>query len=135
MKKILMTLFVLIILIAGCAGCGEALNHTTYIEGSRVGYIVKFAERGLFSKTYQGEVNMGGILSAALGGGAPNTWNFSLDNQRRRGENLDSIAVMINVFLSTGQPVKISYYAPFFSWPWRSNNRYLVQKVEAIPRK
>ena len=133
MRKILIALLVVILLIAGCAGCGETLNRVTYIEGSRVGYIVKFAERGLFSKTYQGEVNMGGVLSSGMGGASPNTWYFSLDNQRRRGENLDSIAIAINTFLSNGHPVKISYYAPFFSWPWRSNNRYLVQKVEVVP--
>jgi hypothetical protein len=78
---------------------------------------------------------MGGILNSGMGGAAPNTWHFSLDNQRRRGENLDSIAAVVNAFLSTGQSVKISYYAPFFSWPWRSNNRYLAQKVEAILRQ
>lgn len=133
MRKILIALLVVILMIAGCAGCGEALNRVTYIEGSRVGYIVKFAELGLFSKTYQGEVNMGGVRSTSIGGMSPNTWYFSLDNQRRRGENLDSIAAAINTFLSNGHAVKISYYAPFFAWPWRSSNRYLVQKVDAIP--
>jgi hypothetical protein len=132
MRKILIALLVVILMIAGCAGGCEALNRITYIEGGRVGYIIKFAERGLFSKTYQGEVNMGGVLNSGMGSAAPNTWYFSLDNQRRRGEDLDSIAAVINIFLSNGHPVKISYYAPFFTWPWRSSNRYLVQKVDAI---
>ncbi|MBN2037948.1 MAG: hypothetical protein JW768_14500, partial [Chitinispirillaceae bacterium] len=82
MRKTLLVLLVVTLLIAGCAGCGEMLNRITYIDGSRVGYIVKFAERGLFSKTWQGEVNMGGVLNNGVGGGSPNTWYFSLDNQR-----------------------------------------------------
>jgi hypothetical protein len=45
---------------------------------------------------------------------------------------VDSLVAVINVFLGEAKPVKISYYAPFFSWPWRSSNRYLVQKVAAI---
>jgi hypothetical protein len=133
--KIVVALLVVLILIAGCAGGCEMLNRTTYIKGSRVGYIVKFAERGLFWKSYQGEVNMGGVLNGSMGGVAPSVWNFSLDNQQRHGENLDSLVTAINAFLGQGKPVKITYCAPFFSWPWRSSSRYMVQSVEAIPSK
>jgi hypothetical protein len=135
MRKILLALLIVIILIAGCTGGCEMLNRTTYIEGTRVGYIVRFTQRGLFFKSYQGEVNMGGVMNSAMGGATPNTWNFSLDNQRRHNEDLDTLVAAINVFLGQGKPVKITYCAPFFSWPWRSSNRYLVQKVEAIPEK
>lgn len=133
MKKILIALIVLIVLIGGCAGGCELMNRTEYIQGSRVGYIVKFSQRGLFWKVYQGEVNMGGVLNSSMGGTTPNTWNFSLDNQRRRGENVDSLAGVINAFLGAGKAVKITYYAPFFSWPWRSSNRFMLQKVETVP--
>jgi hypothetical protein len=135
MRKFIIAVGAVVIIVAGCAGCGEALNCITFIEGSRVGYVVKFAERGLFSKTYQGEVSMGSVLNGGMGGASPNTWYFSLDNQRRRGEDLESIVAAVNLFLSNGLPVKISYYAPFFTWPWRSSNRYLVQRVEAVSRE
>jgi len=99
MKKILITLIVLIVLVAGCAGGCEMLNRTEYIKGSRIGYITKFSQRGLFWKCYQGEVNMGGARDGAMGSSVANLWNFSLDNQRRRGENIDSLAGVINRFL------------------------------------
>jgi hypothetical protein len=132
--KICYAIVAVFVLIAGCAGGCEMLNRTVYIKGSRVGFIFKFAQCGLFWKTYQGEVNMGGTQSS-LGSSAPNIWYFSLDNQRRRGENIDSLAKAINGYLGAGQAVKITYYAPFFSWPWRSYGRYLVQNVEPISGK
>jgi len=135
MMKIIIAVLIVLIMIAGCAGGCEMLNRTEYIKGSRVGFIVKFSQRGLFWKSYQGEVAMGGVLNSAMGGATPNTWNFSLDNQQRRGENVDSLVTVINAFLGEAKPVKISYYAPFFSWPWRSSSRFLVQKVESIPEK
>jgi hypothetical protein len=134
MPKIIIALLITLCFIAGVAAGCEELNRIEYIQGSRVGYIVKFAKRGLFWKSYQGEVNMGGVQNTGIGGASPSVWNFSLDNQRRRGENIDSLVKVINVFLSTGQAVIFTYYAPFYSWPWRSNGRYLVQSVRAIPR-
>ena len=135
MRRTLVALLVLLLLIAGCgAGC-EIMNRTTYIEGSRVGYIVKFAERGLLWKSYQGEVNMGGVLNGTMGGATLSTWNFSIDNQRRHNENVDSLVAVINRFLSEGKPVKITYTAPFYTWPWRSSNRYLVQSVDVVAGK
>lgn len=125
---------VVMVLIAGCTGGCELLNRTDYIHGSRVGFIFKFGQRGLFWKTYQGEVNMGGIQSSA-GSAIANVWFFSLDNQKRRGENIDALVDKINGYLGAGQAVKITYYAPFFSWPWRSSCRYLVQDVEPISGK
>ena len=135
MPKIYIVIVVFIIIIAGFAAGCEKLNRIEYIQGSRVGYIIKFVKRGLFWKVYQGEVNMGGVQNNALGGGAPNIWDFSLDNQRRRGENIDSLARTIFSSLSAGQPVIITYHAPFFTWPWRSSGRYLVQKVEPVSIK
>ena len=135
MKKLVIAIVIVLVIIAGCTGGCELLNRTEYIKGSRVGYIVKFSQRGLFWKSYQGEVTMGGVLNSAMGGATPNTWTFSLDNQARRGENVDSLVTMINTFLGEAKPVKISYYAPFFSWPWRSSCRFLLQKVESIPDK
>ena len=58
MKKFL--LIVLLLIVVGIAGYLLVCNYT-YSEGSRTGYLVKFNVKGYVFKTYEGELNLGGM--------------------------------------------------------------------------
>ena len=49
----------------GCAGCGE---H--YSEGMRTGVLVKFSQKGVIWKSWEGQLNLGSVV--------PTVWEFSV---------------------------------------------------------
>ena len=112
------------------AGCQAVGNSVEYSDGQRVGVINKISNKGLFWKTYEGEMALEGLV----GGNnvAANLWDFSIDNQSRRGENVDSLYSKIKKYQEEGTKVKITYKEPFATWPWRSETDYLIQTVEPL---
>jgi len=57
----------------GCAGgCGEG-----YSDGERAGVVLKVSKRGLLMKSWEGELNLGGVSQGEGGIVVPNVWRFS----------------------------------------------------------
>ena len=106
-------------------------NNIEYSEGIRTGMINKLSEKGLFWKTYEGQMALEGIVSGNNSVGA-NVWDFSLDRQARHGENPKELAEKIRQYLETGTKVKVNYVEPLATWPWRSGTDYLIQSVEPV---
>jgi len=115
-------------------GCQAIGNNIEYSQGIRTGMINKISEKGLFWKTYEGQMALEGIVSGKNSVGA-NVWDFSLDRQARQGENPKELAEQIREYLETGTKVKVTYKEPLATWPWRSGTDYPVQKVEPIKEK
>lgn len=106
-------------------------NNIEYSQGIRTGMINKISEKGLFWKTYEGQMALEGIVSGNNSVGA-NVWDFSLDRQARHGENPKELAEKIRQYLETGTKVKVTYVEPLATWPWRSGTDYLIQSVEPV---
>ena len=51
-----------------------------YSSGERTGVITKLSKRGYIWKTWEGEMNLGGMSADAGGVAVPNAWQFSVDN-------------------------------------------------------
>ncbi len=115
-------------------GCQSIGNNIEYSNGTRVGVINKFSHKGFIWKTYEGEMALEGIVSTGTTTGA-NVWDFSLDDNREHGENIDKLAEEINRYLSEGKRVKMTYTEPWTTWPWRSGTDHLIQSVEPIENK
>lgn len=115
-------------------GCNLAFNNYEYSKGTRTGMINKFSERGLIWKTYEGQMALEGMVSGGSYAGA-NVWDFSLDRQRRHGENTEELTKEIQTYLESGTKVKVDYIEPLRTWPWRSGTNYLIQKVVPIKSK
>ncbi len=72
--------WILILLAVVVAGLGITylIFNYTYSEGSRAGVLIKFSKKGYVFKTFEGELNIGGM------GNIPNTaqvnsiWTFSV---------------------------------------------------------
>ena len=93
--------------------------------------INKISEKGLFWKTYEGQMALEGIVSENNSVGA-NVWDFSIDRQARHGENPKELVEKIKGYLEAEAKVKVTYVEPFATWPWRSETNYLIQSVESI---
>jgi hypothetical protein len=94
----------------------------TYSEGNRAGVVVKFSKKGYLLKTYEGELNMGGM------GNLPNTaqqnmlWNFSVKDQ----------AVADTLMNLEGRKVSLHYKEIIKNMPWQGETKYFVDGVKLI---
>lgn len=84
----------------GCmTGCGEG-----YSEGTRTGTITKFSRKGMFIKSYEGEMNLGGMKQVADEKGnqnmVPNVWQFHASGP---------MVAKIQDAQAKGAPVSIGY--------------------------
>lgn len=65
-----------LMLLALAIGCGRG-----YSEGERTGVVVKFSNKGVFCKTWEGTMNLGGMATNSDGAVVPNVWNFTVTDE------------------------------------------------------
>lgn len=118
-KKLLLFLFLILIVFLGST---YFYFNFTYSEGSRAGMLLKFSEKGYFFKTYEGELNLGGVNPLPGNTIINNMWAFSVTN--------DSIG---NVLKSKeGQMLRLHYKEKVKNLPWQGDTKYFVDRVEVI---
>lgn len=104
------------------------LNFAHYSEGTRAGLPVKLSRKGVVFKTWEGQLNVGGITNTP-DGAMTNVWDFSVNN------SADSVITKINEAIDGGNRVKIFYkekYAKFF---WQGDTKYFAYKVEVLGKE
>ena len=109
MKK-LMCIMVILAMAAGCI---------TRSEGDRVGTISKFAKKGVFISTWEGEAILGG---QGASGNQDNTWYFSVEDE--------AVVEKIKKFKDTGRLVVLQYKQEMFVAGWRADTNYFIQDVK-----
>jgi len=125
---VLLTLFGTV---GGCVSCKSHFNDVEYSEGTRVGVINKFTNKGFWWKTFEGEMALEGIVSSGGNSGA-NVWDFSLDGDARHGENIPELAKKVQEYADQSRKVKVTYVQPWTSWFWRGDTDYFLQTVEPV---
>jgi len=121
--KRLLLYFVLIILI-GFAAMYFYFNFT-YSEGSHAGLLLKFSQNGYVFKTYEGEINMGGINPLPGNTIANNIWKFSVKE--------DSIANILKQ--KEGQMLRLHYKEKIKSMPWQGETNFIVDGVDVVEKQ
>ena len=111
-----------LILLTMVAGVVSVFGVTS--DGKRIGTITKFSYKGVFVKSYEGELNMGGVRNHTDSEGhssmVANVWEFSCSNP--------TIAKQLDDLL--GKEVVIKYHQSF---PGLSRNTsYDVVSVELV---
>jgi len=121
MKKSILYLL-LVFMSLGMMSCSE-----NYSNGERIGFVTKFSNKGLWWKSWEGELNL-----TQTGMNTSSLFDFSVDNDRP-DENvislLDSAAIH-------GWKVKVKYHE-VFGWNWFSNRGetdYFATKVEILDK-
>ncbi len=99
------------------------ISSYTYSEGSRTGYLVKFSKRGYIFKTYEGELNLGG-MNAANNSVLNNLWDFSVPKNQQ--------GVIDSLKKYEGHVVKLYYIQPLKKFFWQGDTEYFVEKAELV---
>ena len=119
-KRGIIFLFTLVIIgISAIFICGKS-----YSSGARTGIVIKVSEKGFLFKTYEGELNLGGI-SEGDGTIMPNRiWNFSVQK--------NDTAVYNAIIHSQGKHVRLYYNEVIKHFFWQGETPYFVNKVEIV---
>ncbi len=120
LKKILLY----VVLAVVCFTIGYfAFAGFTYSEGSRTGLLLKFSHKGYVFKTWEGQLNLGGV-SQQGGSILNNMWDFSV-----RTDEEETIT-KLNTY--EGKRIRLSYKEKMRHFPWQGETNYFVYKVEAV---
>lgn len=95
----------------------------TYSEGNRAGRLIKFSKQGFMFKTYEGEMNLGGVSNATNGNLMMNyMWDFSVTDQ----------AVADTLLKLEGKDISVHYKEKMAKLAWRGDTKYIVDKVVEV---
>jgi hypothetical protein len=94
----------------------------TYSEGNRAGRLIKFSHKGYVFKTYEGELNLGGINNMNGGVLMNNMWLFSVADK----------SVADSLSQHEGTDVILHYKEKLSTLPWRGDSKYIVDSI--VPR-
>lgn len=121
MKKFLF--YLLGIIIVALAIFFFARYSYTYSEGNRAGRLIKFAKQGFMFKTYEGEMNLGGVSNSANNSMMMNyMWDFSVNDQ----------SVADTLLKLEGREISVHYKQKMGKLPWRGDTKYIVDKVVEV---
>lgn len=95
----------------------------TYSEGNRAGRLIKFSKQGFMFKTYEGEMNLGGVTNAANNSMMMNyMWDFSVDDQ----------SVADSLLKLEGKDISVHYKQKIGKLPWRGDTKYIVDRIVEV---
>ncbi len=101
------------------------LYFANYSDGYRAGVPIKISHKGTIIKTWEGEMNIGGLTSSSEGV-IPTTWEFTIrDSEDQVREDIDHA-------IENGKRVKLFYKEKFVRMFWLGDTKYFVYKVEEI---
>ncbi len=97
--------------------------YAVFSEGYRAGTLIKFSKKGYVFKTYEGELNQGGVTNTIPGTALVNQiWKFSVKNDKVANE----------LMKLEGETVRLHYKQYLKMWPWEGDTDYLITDVEVI---
>lgn len=115
-NKIFLFIFV-VVMFSSCNFVAIKIGGLTYSEGERTGTITKFSHKGLFFKTWEGELNMGGLEV----GGKGVTWEFSVNDPE--------VVEKIHKSQRVGGHWTLKYRQQLFKQSWNGATEYFVTDV------
>ena len=101
------------------------LNFADYSDGTRAGVPMKLSKRGVLFKTYEAQLNVGGMTNTPEGA-IPSVWEFSIPKSN------DRVIVKLNEAIDEGKRVKIFYTEKYIKFFWRGETKYYAYDVEMI---
>jgi hypothetical protein len=94
-----------------------------YSDGYRAGTLIKFSRKGYVFKTYEGELNQGGVVNPSPGTAMVNQiWTFSV-RRKEVAQKLEKLE---------GKVVRLHYKQYNKMFPWEGDTPYLVNDVEVV---
>jgi hypothetical protein len=112
MIKFFIKLTVAIVLIIAAYFC--FIYFVTYSEGVRAGQLVKFSNKGVIIKTWEGEISQG-VSDAQM-------FQFSVEDKNKQ--------VIEDLNRLQGRFVKLHYIERYKTFFWLGDTKYFIEKVE-----
>jgi len=100
-----------LLLRGGCMGCNDS-----YSVGKRQGQVVKFSQKGVIWKSWEGALQLGGQTTVAAG-----VWDFSATDE--------AVIKKLQMAYEAGRPVSLLYHQWWVSPVWIDSG-YVVVDVE-----
>ncbi|MES2731764.1 MAG: hypothetical protein V4714_08450 [Bacteroidota bacterium] len=119
MKKILFAIIALVLLVFGYFMFGN------YSTGERAGTVSKLSQKGFIFKTYEGQLNLGG-LSGETGSPSSSLWSFSVHSGDKE------VIKQLEEALLNGKRVRLLYNEKYVRFFWQGDSKYYVHKVEHV---
>jgi hypothetical protein len=124
LRKFLLRLLLLLIIVASAAFA--FLYFANFSSGFRTGVPIKMSSKGVLFKTYEGEINVGGLTNTSEGA-IPATWAFSVRKSER------DVIEKIDEAIVHGNRVKLLYHEKYTKFFWLGDTKYFVHEVEILP--
>ena len=115
-------LFIILAIVIAGLGITYLIFNYTYSEGSRAGVLIKFSKKGYVFKTYEGELNIGGMGNIPNTAQANSIWVFSV----RNSVTADSLMKL------EGKKVSLHYREVVKNLVWDGDTKYFVDGVKVI---
>lgn len=109
---------VVVIIVAAYLICGYG-----YGSGSQAGVLMKFSKKGLVFKTYEGELNTGGMGNIANTAQMNQIWNFSVTDP----------AIADSLINLSGRRVSLHYKQILKQMPWQGETNLFVDGFTVLP--
>lgn len=90
----------------------------SYSSGIRAGTVVKISKKGVFFKTYEGELNTS----------ETEKWTFSVEKSEKE------VIRLLNEVALSKERVSLHYVERFRAFPWRGDTKYFIVRVEKSGR-
>jgi hypothetical protein len=113
--------FVVFCSVGSMTGCNES-----YSEGERVGIVTKLSRKGSLNKTWEGEMNLGGMVANDEGHMQTNIWEFTVPE-----EDTQSLKIIQEAQRSQ-KAVVIRYKGWLIRRAYVTDSGYMVQGVEYV---
>lgn len=104
------------------------LYYADYSNGYRAGVPIKISHKGKLFKTYEGELNEGGLTNTGEGV-LPSKWQFSIKSKDAEVRQLLEEAIEKNA------RVKVYYEEKYAQLFWLGDTKYFVYKVQILDNK
>ena len=116
-------LITLLIVVVVGGGVGWYLLTGNYSEGDRSGNLIKLSRKGYVFKTWEGQLDLGGIGTTAQGD-MSSRWEFSVyDSDQDVLDALNS---------ASGRKIKLYYREKFYQFFWLGDTKYFAYRVEIL---
>lgn len=117
LKRILVKFLLISLVISGAI---LWICSWTYSEGTRSGNLIKVSQKGVLFKTFEGELNLGGVrMTEGLEG---NIWSFTMLDEKLISRIKDY----------EGKRVKVFYKERYKIMPWQGDTNYIVVNIEKL---
>lgn len=113
----------ILVLVLGIGGYVFFNYGAVFSDGYRDGTLIKFSRKGYIFKTYEGELNQGGIANPSPGTALANQiWYFSVKD-KAVAEKLNQLG---------GKVVRLHYKQYNKNFIWEGETNYLVDGAEEV---